>query len=55
MKKEDRTDLEDQKPHVFSHMWSIYLIQIQEYYEKQVMLRGGHIQGSKDKRRKLRR
>jgi hypothetical protein len=28
---------------VFSHMWNIKLTQIQQYYEKQVMLRGGHI------------
>jgi hypothetical protein len=30
---------EDQKLHVFSHMWNIELIKIQQYYEKQVMLR----------------
>jgi hypothetical protein len=27
----------------FSHMWNIDPIQIQQYYEKQVTLRGGHI------------
>jgi hypothetical protein len=32
-----------EKPHVFSHMWIIDLIQIQEYYEKLVTLRGGHV------------
>jgi hypothetical protein len=32
------------KGHVFSHMWNIGPIQIQQYYEKQVTLRGGHIQ-----------
>jgi hypothetical protein len=26
----------------FSHMWNINLIQIQQYYEKQVIIRGGH-------------
>jgi hypothetical protein len=26
------------KNHVFSHMWNIGLIQMQQYYEKQVML-----------------
>jgi hypothetical protein len=35
-------------------MWNIDLIQIQQYYEKQVTLRGGHILEKKDKRRKLR-
>jgi hypothetical protein len=29
------------KPNVFSHMWSIDLIQIQQYYEKPVTPRGG--------------
>jgi hypothetical protein len=29
--------------HVFSHMWNINLMQIQQYYEKRVMLREGHI------------
>jgi hypothetical protein len=32
------------KLHVFSHVWNIDLIQIQQDYEKQVTLRGGHIQ-----------
>jgi hypothetical protein len=31
------------------------LIQIQQYYEKQAMLRGVHIQEGESKRRKLRR
>jgi small nuclear ribonucleoprotein (snRNP)-like protein len=31
-----------------------YRTQIQEYYEKQVTLRGGHIQEGEGKRRKLR-
>jgi hypothetical protein len=26
------------KNHVFAHMWNIGLIQMQQYYEKQVML-----------------
>jgi hypothetical protein len=30
------------------------LIQMQQYYEKQVMLRGGHARGGEGKRRKLR-
>jgi hypothetical protein len=34
---------EGQKLHVFSHMWNTDLIQIQQYYEKLVTLRGGHI------------
>jgi hypothetical protein len=36
-------------------MWNIDLIQIQKYYEKQVMLRRGHIQEREGKRRKLKR
>jgi hypothetical protein len=44
-----------QKPHVFSHMWNADLLQIQQYYEKQVTIRRGHIQEGKGKRRKLRR
>jgi hypothetical protein len=32
------------KTHVFSYMWNIGLIQIQQYYEKHITLRGGHIQ-----------
>jgi hypothetical protein len=35
-------------------MWNIDPIQIKQYYETQVMLRGGHIQEGEDKRRKLR-
>jgi hypothetical protein len=31
------------KSHMFSHMWNIDLIQIQQYYEQQVTLREGHI------------
>jgi hypothetical protein len=30
---------------IFSHMWNIDLKQIQQYYEKQVTLRGGHTKG----------
>jgi hypothetical protein len=40
---------------VFSHIWKINLIQVQQYYEKQVMLRRGHIQVREGKRKKLRR
>jgi hypothetical protein len=36
-------------------MWNTNLIQIQQCYEKQVMLRGGYIQEGEGKRRKLRR
>jgi hypothetical protein len=36
-------------------MWDIGLLQMQQYYEKQVMPRGGHIQEGEGKRRKLRR
>jgi hypothetical protein len=36
-------------------MWNIDLTQIQQYYEKQVTLRGGHKQEWEDKRRKVRR
>jgi hypothetical protein len=36
-------------------MLNIDLIQIQQYYEKLVTLRGGHIQEREDKKRKLRR
>jgi hypothetical protein len=43
------------KSHVFSHMRNIDQIQIQEWYEKQVMLRGGHLRESEGKRRELRR
>jgi hypothetical protein len=35
-------------------MWNIDLKQIQQYYEKQVTLRGGYIQEREGKRRKLR-
>jgi hypothetical protein len=42
-----------QKLHVFSHMWNIDLIQIQQYYDKQVTRKGGHIQEREGKRRKL--
>jgi hypothetical protein len=34
---------ESQRAHVFSHIWNIDPIQIQQYYKKQVVLRGGHI------------
>jgi hypothetical protein len=43
------------KPHVFSHMWNTDPIQMQQYHEKQVTLRGGHIREREGKRRKLRR
>jgi hypothetical protein len=36
-------------------MCNIDPIQIQQYYEKQVTLKGGHIQDREGKRRKLRR
>jgi hypothetical protein len=36
-------------------MWNIDQIKIQEYYEKQITLRGGEIQDGKGKRRKLKR
>jgi hypothetical protein len=36
-------------------MWNIDPIKIQQYYEKQVMLRGGHIQEGEGKRRVSRR
>jgi hypothetical protein len=39
----------------FSHMWTIHLIQIRQYYEKQVTLRVDYIQEREGKRRKLRR
>jgi hypothetical protein len=35
-------------------MWNTDLIQIQLFYEKQVILRGGHIGERECKRRKLR-
>jgi hypothetical protein len=35
-------------------MWNIDLIQIQQYYGKQAMLKGGHIRERMGKRRKLR-
>jgi hypothetical protein len=43
------------KNHVFSHIWNIDLIQIQQYNDKQVTLRGGHTGKRKGKRRKLRK
>jgi hypothetical protein len=36
-------------------MWIIDLIEIQQYYEKLVILRGGHTQEREGKRRKLQR
>jgi hypothetical protein len=48
--------LQKAKGHIFfSHMWNIDLKQMQQYYEKQVILRGGHIQEGEGKRSKLRR
>jgi hypothetical protein len=41
---------EGQKLHVLSPMWNIELIQIQQYYERHVKLRGGYIQEGEDKR-----
>jgi hypothetical protein len=38
----------------FCHMWTSDLTQIQQYYERQVTLRGSHIQDREGKRRKLR-
>jgi hypothetical protein len=38
-----------------THMWHIDPIQVQQYYEKQVTLRGGHLLDREGKRRKLRR
>jgi hypothetical protein len=32
----------DKGRHVFSHMWNTDPTQMQQYYEKQVTLRGGH-------------
>jgi hypothetical protein len=46
---------ESQRQHAFSHMRNVDLIQIQTYYEKQVILTGGHLQEREGKRRKLRR
>jgi hypothetical protein len=44
------------KSHIFfSHLWSIDLIQIEKFYEKQVMIREGYLQEGEGKRRKLRR
>jgi hypothetical protein len=42
-------------PKAFSHMWNIDPTQYKKYYEKQVTLRGGHIQEREGKRRKLRK
>jgi hypothetical protein len=36
-------------------LWSIDLIQIEKFYEKQVMIREGYLQEGEGKRRKLRR
>jgi hypothetical protein len=33
---------EGQKPHVLSHMWNVYLTEVQQYYETPVTLRGDH-------------
>jgi hypothetical protein len=30
------------KSHILFHMWNVGLTQIQQYYEKQTMLRGSH-------------
>jgi hypothetical protein len=47
------SQLQNTRSHIFSHMWNTDLIQILQYYVKQVMLRGGHIQEGEGKRRKL--
>jgi hypothetical protein len=36
-------------------MWNIDLIQIQKYYEKQVMIKGSYTGEGEDKRTKLRK
>jgi hypothetical protein len=36
--------VQNAKSHIFSHMWNIDQIQTQQHYEKQVILKGGHIQ-----------
>jgi hypothetical protein len=46
---------EDQKLHVFFHMWNIDIIQMQQYCEILVMSRGDKIWEGEGKRRKLRR
>jgi hypothetical protein len=45
----------EQKLHVLSHKWNIDLIKIQQCYEKQVMLRGGHMLRREGSNRQLRR
>jgi hypothetical protein len=44
-----------QKQYVFSHIWNIGPIKIQQYYEKQVMLRRGHVREREDKKEKVKR
>jgi hypothetical protein len=39
----------------FPHIWNIDLIQIQQYYDKQVTVTGGHIWEEDGKRGKLRK
>jgi hypothetical protein len=51
----DVSQVQKTKSHIFSHKWNIDLIQIHQYYEKQVMLRGGYIPKGEGRRRKLRR
>jgi hypothetical protein len=53
--KWSQSDSEDQRLHVLSHTWHVVPIQIQQNYEKQVTLRGGHLRDREGKRRKLRR
>jgi hypothetical protein len=48
----DRTEISQVQK---AKMWNIDLIQIQQYYEKHVVLMGGHIQEGEGKRGKLRR
>jgi hypothetical protein len=40
---EVKTWFRSQRPNVFSPKWIVDQKQIQQYYEKQVMLRGSHI------------
>jgi hypothetical protein len=37
------SQVQEAKSHVSSHMWNTDLMQIQQYYEKQVTLKGSHI------------
>jgi hypothetical protein len=50
----DASQVQEAKICMFSLICGIQRIQIQQYNEKQVTLRGGHIQEGKGKRKKLR-